>query len=311
MAETEPAAVQRNTLDWTIFAILTLFWAGAYVLTRLAVGKGTAEGLPPYWILAGRLTIGALTLTLLAIAARAAWPPISDRRRWGYVLAMGLTNALIPFFLITTAQKEVDASLAALYAAASPVFTALGASVLFAQERLSWRAGIGIGLGFLGVAVLFGADALAATRISALWAQGALIVAALAYAASTLIARAAPPMPPLSFAAAYVGVGAALSWPMVFLVPPETVEADAGHWAAVLALGLGSSGIAQALYMWLVARAGATFLSLVGYVIPLGTAALGWLVFGETQGPKTLIAFALILGGIWLARQSGQGKTRS
>ncbi len=307
-AMTTPPASQRSALDWIVFGALTLLWSGAYVLTRVAVGKGSAEGLPAYWILVGRLTIGALFLWVLVLAMRSALPDFKRDRRWLYLLGMGFTNAVIPFFLITLAQEHVDASLAALYAAASPVFTALGAGFLFIEERLSRRGAAGVVLGFLGVAVLFGADAVASWGTSALWAQGALIIAALAYASSTLIARAAPPMPPLGFAASYVTVGAIASLPTVFLLDPATVDASAVHWLAVLGLGLGSSGVAQGLYMWLVGRAGATFLSLVGYTIPLGTAVLGWMAFGETQGPKTLLALALILTGVWLAKSSGRGK---
>jgi drug/metabolite transporter (DMT)-like permease len=307
MTQTAAPAGQRSSLDWTVFAALTLLWSGAYVLTRLAVGKGSAEGLPVFWILAGRLTIGAVFLWVLVFATRSALPKFGQDRRWLFVLGMGATNAVIPFFLITLAQEHVDASLAALYAAASPVFTALGAGFLFMEERLTRRGAAGVVLGFLGVAVLFGADAVASWGTSALWAQGALIVAALAYAASTLIARASPPMPPLGFAASYVTVGALASLPTVMLVDAQSVQASAVHWLAVLGLGLGSSGVAQGLYMWLVGRAGATFLSLVGYTIPLGTAVMGWMVFGETQGPRTLVALALILGGVWLARSSGRG----
>ena len=290
--------------------MLTLLWAGAYALTRLAVGKGSAEGLPAFWILAGRLSIGAAFLWVLVAVTRSALPDFRKDRRWLFVLAMGASNAVIPFFLITLAQEHVDASLAALYAAAAPVFTAVGAGFLFIEERLTRRGAAGVVLGFLGVGVLFGADAAAAWGTSALWAQGALILAALAYAASTLIARAAPAMPPLGFAASYVSVGAIAALPTVFLVDPAAVDAGAVHWLAVLGLGLGSSGIAQGLYMWLIGRAGATFLSLVGYTIPLGTAALGWMAFGETQGPKSLIALALILGGVWLARSSGRAAAR-
>jgi drug/metabolite transporter (DMT)-like permease len=76
----------------------------------------------------------------------------------------------------------------------------------------------------------------------------------------------------------------------------------------VLGLGLGSSGIAQVLYMLLIARAGATFVSLNGYAIPVISAVFGWLFFQEVQSWNAVIAFILILGGVWLARSGGRGR---
>jgi drug/metabolite transporter (DMT)-like permease len=77
----------------------------------------------------------------------------------------------------------------------------------------------------------------------------------------------------------------------------------------VAALGLGPSGIAQAIYMALIARAGATFQSLTGYSVPVAGAVFGWVFFRETQSWNAALAFALILGGVWLARQGGKGRS--
>ncbi|MCA8901164.1 MAG: EamA family transporter, partial [Hyphomonas sp.] len=49
----------------------------------------------------------------------------------------------------------------------------------------------------------------------------------------------------------------------------------------------------------------ATFLSLTGYSIPVMAAILGFFLFGETQSWLAMLAFAMILGGVWLARRGG------
>jgi drug/metabolite transporter (DMT)-like permease len=139
-------------------------------------------------------------------------------------------------------------------------------------------------------------------------AQGLLLFATLAYSTSTLIARGAPPIPPVAFAAGYATVGAVLSWPLALRIDPAGVEAGWTHWAAIAALGLGPSGIAQAIFMALVARAGATFLSLTGYSVPVAGAVFGWVFFGELQSWNAVAAFTLILGGVWMARQGGQAR---
>lgn len=302
------AATRRPAMDWILFGILSVVWAGAYPLTRLAVGKGLDTGLPAEWVLPGRLAIGACFLWIVLIATRKHLPPFRDRKRWLSIAGMGIVGSVIPFFFITTAQETVNSSLAALYTAASPVFVAIGANLLFAEERMTPSTAIGVALGFLGVAVLFGPEALRGLGSASVLAQFFLLIATLAYAISTLIARAAPPMEAISFATSYATVSALVAMPMVLTVDPSTVQASWVNWLAVLGLGLGSSGIAQVVYMTLIARAGATFVSLNGYSIPVISALLGWLFFQETQSWNALLAFALILGGVWLARRGGRGR---
>ena len=103
-------------------------------------------------------------------------------------------------------------------------------------------------------------------------------------------------------------ISALASLPLVFTVYPAEVSATWVNWLAVLGLGLGSSGIAQVLYMTLIARAGATFVSLNGYAIPVISAIFGWVFFQETQSWNAVLALLLILGGVWLARSGGRGR---
>ena len=216
-----PQLQSRSAADWGLFALLTLFWAGAYALTRVAVDKGNPDmGLPVAWVLPGRLTIGVLT-------------------------------------------------------------------------------------GFAGVAVLFGPDAMKGLGDASVVAQLLLILATMNYALASLMARGAPRIEAIPFATGFVTLAAVVSWPLAFTVHPSEVNADWTHWAAVVGLGVIPTAIAQALYMYLIARTSATFLSLTGYAIPVVSAVLGWIFFRETQSWQALIAFALILGGVWLARRGG------
>lgn len=298
----------RPALDWVLFGLLAVIWAGAYPMTRLAVGKGLDTGLPAEWVLPGRLCIGAAFLWIVLIAARKHLPPLSDRRRWTSIVGMGMVGSVIPFFLITTAQETVNSSLAALYTAAAPVFVAIGANLLFAEEKMTARTVFGVALGFVGVAVLFGPEALKGLGSASTLAQVFLLIATLAYALSTLIARGAPPMDAIAFSTSYATVSAFTALPLALTVDPSTVTAGWVNWLAVLGLGLGSSGIAQVLYMMLIARAGATFVSLNGYAIPVISAVFGWVFFQETQSWNALLAFILIPGGVWLARSGGRGR---
>ena len=301
-----PQLQSRSAADWGLFALLTLFWAGAYALTRVAVDKGNPDmGLPVAWVLPGRLTIGAAVLWVLMLARGQKLPPLRDRKRWVAIIGMGLAGSVFPFFLITTAQETVNSSLAALYTAAVPIFVVSGATFLFADERMNRGTAIGVLTGFAGVAVLFGPDAMKGLGDASVVAQLLLILATMNYALASLMARGAPRIEAIPFATGFVTLAAVVSWPLAFTVHPSEVNADWTHWAALVGLGVIPTAIAQALYMYLIARTSATFLSLTGYAIPVVSAVLGWIFFRETQSWQALIAFALILGGVWLARRGG------
>lgn len=309
MTEQAVQSGKRTPGDWALFTLLSLMWAGAYQLTRIAVDKGNPDaGLPAAWVLAGRLTIGAAVLWIIMVAMRQRLPALSDHKRWRAMIGMGLAGSVFPFFLITTAQETVNSSLAALYTAAVPLFVAIGAHFLFRDERLTAGSAFGVVIGFAGVAILFGPDAIHGFGSAGSIAQLLLIGGTVFYALSSLLARGAPPMPSIVFATGFVSVAAVVTWPFAFTVEPASVNADWTHWAAVIGLGIVPSAIAQALYMLLIARTSATFLSLTGYSIPVMAALLGFLIFGETQSWNAMLAFAMILSGVWLARHGGGEK---
>lgn len=296
---------KRTAADWGLFAVLTTIWAGAYALTRVAVQRDTPEfGLPVEVILASRLTIGAILLIIFMLASGHRWPPLRDKKRWLAIIGMGVAGMTFPFYLITTAQKTVDSSLAALYAAGAPLFVGMGAHWLFHDERMTPQKAFGLLVGFVGVAVLFAPDAIRTWGSASVVAQILLLLATLGYASSTLIARAAPAMPPLAFAAGYVSAGAICSYPLLLAVDMTSLNPNASAIAAVIGLGIGPSAIAAIIYLVLVNRAGANFLALTGYCIPIVSVIMGYAFFRETQDWNAVLAFALILTGVWLAQRS-------
>ena len=107
---------KRTRVDWGLFAVLTLIWGAAYPMTRVAVQKSNPElGLPVEVVLSGRLTLGAIILVTLVLATGHKFPSLKNKDQWASMVAMGVVGMTLPFFCITTAQKTVDSSLAALY----------------------------------------------------------------------------------------------------------------------------------------------------------------------------------------------------
>lgn len=296
---------KRSLVDWSTFGLLSLLWASAYAFNRMAVSKGAPElGFPPQLVILGRLSIAAVVLLIIVALTRQKWPAFSDRKSWLAMAAMGLLGCAIPFYLIAAAQKTVDSSLAALYVSASPLFVSIMAHFIFHDERISTRKVIGLLIGFGGVTVLFGPEAFAAFGSSSVIAQAMCLFATSMYAASTIIARYARDIPPFVFSAGFLTIGTLLSLPLLVTVDISALAPSSTAMFGIVGLALGPTALASILYMVLVARTSATFLSLTGYVIPILSAIIGFFAFQEMQSPRAVLAFAMILGGVWLAQRA-------
>src|SRR3954452_21186229 len=151
---------------------LAAVWGASFLFIRLCV-----DDLGPVAVATARVVLGAATLLVLLLPARRLAGPGAPLRR--YVL-LGAVNSALPFTLIALAEKRLDASLAAIINAATPLFSALcGAAV--GDERITRRRGAGLVLGMAGVGLVVG---LAHETVDAafLAAAGCSVLAALCYA---------------------------------------------------------------------------------------------------------------------------------
>lgn len=292
---------RRSAAEWGLFLLLSFCWASAFAMTKVAVG-----GLPVTVIVPGRLITGAIMLWALMLARGERLPPFSDRASWLAVLGIGTIGTAAPFYLITLGQTTIDASLAALLISGAPLFTAGLAHLRFKDERITGYKIAGLIVGFTGVVLLLGPDALKGLGNADLIAQLFILGAAFCYAVNSIIARGAPRMAPTVLPTAFLTVASISSLPMLVITDWATVQPSAANMASVVGLGAVSTGAAGIILMYLVARTSATFIALTGYVIPVMAAVLGYFAFGEMQSWNALAAFVLILAGVWLSQRQAR-----
>ena len=91
----------------------------------------------------------------------------------------------------------------------------------------------------------------------------------------------------------------------LFLEQPEPMRWSADIWAALLWLGLISTAFAFSLRYVLINRAGAGFLSNVGYTIPMVAVFIGVIFLGEAVTLPKLLALLLILASLYIIRHAG------
>ncbi|MFN3281036.1 MAG: DMT family transporter [Tabrizicola sp.] len=276
--------------DWQLLAILSLLWGGSFLFAEIAL-----TGLPVLTIVWVRVALAALILGLVLAVTREVWPP---QRAWPGLLVMGLFNNALPFSLLVTAQGQITGALASVLNATTPMFTLVVAHLATRDERITAAKAAGIGLGFAGVVVMLAGEGLAGAAPAML----ACLAAALSYGIAGVWGRRFRAMGVSSPATAFGQVAASS-----LLLIPVWLVADApwtlgwpgrGPVLAVVALAGLSTALAYLIYFRLLARAGATNLSLVTFLIPVSASLLGWLVLDERLAPAHLAGLALILAGL-------------
>ncbi len=277
-------------IDWILLWTLSLLWGGSFLFNELALA-----GLPPLSIVWGRVALAAVLLTLVVRVSGQTMPP---RRVWFALAVMGVLNNLVPFSLFVFAQGEITGALASVLNATTPLFTVLVAHLATVDERLSPAKALGMGLGFAGVLAMMAGENLG----GALPAMLACLGAAFSYGLAGVWGRRfrAAGVAPLQTAAGVVTASAVLLMPVWLAVdrPWALAWPGSGPVAAVVALASLSTALAYLIYFRILARAGATAISLVTFIIPFSAAGLGWLVLGERLELRHVLGLALILGGL-------------
>jgi len=278
-----------------ILVVLALIWGASFMLIKIADRE-----LTPATLILGRLASATLLLAVIALVQLGAPKTLAELRgAWRWLVVVGLVNTALPFWLLSWGEKRIDSGLASIIQGAVPIFNALLAFAFFREERVVGLRLVGLGIGFVGVALLVGAQ-----PQGKLLAALAVVAMALCYAIGTLIAgRHLRGTPPLVVALASTAVST------FAVLPVGIVQAPAGMWhgetiAAILVLGFVGTAIAYLLFFELIQRAGANYATLVTYLVPPIALAYGAIFLGESFGAAAFAALALILVGVALATGS-------
>lgn len=277
---------------WTELVLLGLIWGGSFLAIRTALDE-----IGPLTSVLHRT--GWATLVLWAVVAVKRLPLPKDPKVWGAFVVMGLLNNVIPFSLMAWGQLHIPTGLTSIFNAATAVFGIVVAALVFADEKLTARKALGVGIGFLGVCLAIGLDALRAFDTTSL-AQLAIVAGTLSYALAGAWARKRLGGIPPVIAAAGMLTGSTLCMlPLVLTVEGvPSLSLAASTWAAIGYYAIVATALAYLLYYRVLAMAGSGNLLLVTLLIPPVAITLGALVRDETLHPGEYLGFAVLALGL-------------
>ena len=291
----------RSARSAYLLILLSLIWGSSFLLIKVSV-----ETVPPFTAGAGRAVLAAIVLHLWLRLRGERMPPIG--RAWLPFLALGIASIAVPFALIGWSEQHVDSGLAAILIALMPLFTVLLLQVAGRDDRLSALRLAGFAIGLVGVVVLVGPDALEGLGTQ-VWAQIALLGAAVSYAVGIFFAAGVGNYSPAVNGAGTLTIGALYLVPLSLIFDsPWAIAPSALSVGAIIVLAVVATGIAAIVYFHLIATAGGAYTALSSYMNPAVALIAGAILLGEDISARAVLALVIILIGVALASRRKRPK---
>jgi drug/metabolite transporter (DMT)-like permease len=268
-----------------------LIWGSTYLAIRVMVETVPALlGAGVRFVVAGGLLLALLATRGGFSRLRLSGSMLARLAVIGTLLAAGGNG------LVTVAEEDVPSGLAALIVASVPLWIVVYRSAW--RDRVSPATLTGVGIGFLGVALLM----LPGNRPEGVPLGGSLLIvgAAASWGLGSFISqRVEMPADPL------VSTG----WQMLFggivlmvasVIAGEPGRVDVGEFSTDSVLSLAylitiGSVVAYSAYTWLLQHAPISQVATYAYVNPMVAVLLGWAILNETVPPTMLAASAVIV----------------
>ncbi|MBV9497296.1 MAG: EamA family transporter [Acidobacteria bacterium] len=295
----------ERTVAYTAFAIVCIVWGTTYLGIRIAV-----ETIPPLLLTGFRYTVGGLLLFGIAKMRGESIP--RDWRVLANLTFIGFLMVALGNLSVVWAEQWVPSGMAALFVATAPFWAAILELLRRGGERISARTGMGMAVGFLGVAMLVMPGGGTTGRFDTKLLLGAVIiqVGSLGWQYGTARGKYTVKDVPLVMSAAiqtFTGgvivdvVGFAIGEGARWHTTPRTLT-------ALLYLTLFGTVIAYSAYVFALHHMQTTKMSLYAYVNPVVAVILGWLVLDERLTALSIAAMVVILSGVALVQTAGRAK---
>lgn len=286
---------QPTPQNWLSILALGLIWGGTFMVVSIAL-----RGYGPLTVACARTTLGAIALLTLMRAMRRPMP-VFDRRMVKYLVIIGILNTAVPFALLSWGQQYVPSAFAGISMAALPLFV-LPLAHIFTDEKLSTRNLIGVSLGFTGAVVLIGPSVLRIGTGMEPLGQIACVAASLSYAISSIMTRRCPPIDAITLAALLLVVGSAALSPAMLIIEGVPAISDQTSTIAIIFLGIVPTALAALLRVFTIRSAGAVFMTLVNYQVPVWSMIFGAWVLSEVLPLRFFVALGLIMIGLMISQ---------
>jgi drug/metabolite transporter (DMT)-like permease len=296
-----------RALAYIAFAIVCIVWGTTYLAIRVAV-----RTIPPFLMTGTRFIVAGALLWVFARLKGETLP--RGRRTFREILFVGLLMVGIGNLSVAGAEQWVPSGIAALLVATAPFWAALMERMRPNGERIDVRRGIGMLIGFVGVALLVTPGG-AGGAFDLHFLLGALMIqmGSIAWQYGTVRGKYnlkdVPPF--ISSALQMLAGGIAVMIVGLLIGETKRLTLTTQGLVSLAYLSIFGSLVAYTAYVYALKKVPVTKMSMYAYINPLVAVVLGWLILNERLTWISIAAMAIILGGVALVQSGGRRSNRT
>jgi len=290
---TAPDAKINLAVEYVYLALLAILWGASYLFIKVAL-----ESIPPFTLMAVRVTVAALFLCAILLWRGESLP--KDGRVWRMLLIQAFFNSIGAWTVLVWGQQYIDSGLASVLNSTSPLFVIFITMLFFRHEKTSGLKLLGACLGVTGVVLIVGVDALRGFGQQVVGQLAVLLGAAL-YAGAAIYGRRFSHLSPTVTAAG------TMIWATLCLVPlsliteqPWSLRPSGLSIAATLVLALFCTGAALLIYFRLMKTLGSMGVASQSYLRAGVGVVLGIVVLGERFTPVVGLGLVVVIASVVL-----------
>lgn len=286
----------RNpALPYVAFTALSLIWGASFLFIKLGV-----QDMGPTVLVLVRSASGALALAVIMLLMRRRLASEDWKRRLPQFAVMAAFNALYPWAAIAWGEEHISSGLASILNSTTVLWTAILIFWVIPHERPSLLNYAGVLIGVSGVVVLVLPDLTTHGVTGSVLGVLAVVSASISYAIAALFQRTK-----LRSMGVYQQSFGQLAVTSLLAIPLAAPALPSVHLAwlsmgAVIALGVGGSGVAYLLYYYTMNTLGPVRATGVTFVVPLTAVFWGVVLLHESLTLTVLVGMVVILLGVVL-----------
>lgn len=294
---------QKNILAYLSLAFICLVWGTTYLALRIGVTQFPAF----LFSMIRFLFAGGILVAFMLTVGKAKMP---DGKNLFHQAVVGLLMTTLGVSVVGWSEMYISSGVAAIICSMMPIWTVLINVLVTKDERPNWTIALGLGLGLLGVVMIFGehlpefgngdyrTGIVLAFLGNLCWAIGSIYI-------KKKNQHSNP----------FLNAGLQMLFGGIFLIPLSLMLDDYARlvWTpeivyVLIYMILIGSVAAYACYSYAIKNLPMTLVSLYAYINPIVAVVLGWLVLDEKLNLPIAVAILVTITGIYIVNKGYQIK---
>ncbi len=291
---------EAKPIDLFLLVLLALIWGSAFFNIKIATYTYDT-----FTLVFVRVFFATVPLVLWCFYKKIKIMAFS--KDWKIYAIVGLVNISLPFLLIAYGTDKVQSYLSAILMSSTPLSGTILAHFFTPNEKFNLIKGIGVIIGFLGVAILF-FDKIVISDSNLIYALIILFASTLYVIGGIITLKF------LKNKGTENVTTSTVIWSLISLLPfclyqePwNNLNPSLESTLSLIYLGIFATGIAWMLRFHILITNGLVFQAHVAYLIPIFGVIFGYFLMDEIITWRVLISLIIIILSIYIVKTNNKG----